>query len=77
MDAEDEAADLEEQLLGLSLRDAPAPQEEEEEEGTARQQSTVLTAGNPVFGRDWCSAKVARADVDDGAAGDDDDNDML
>ena len=76
MDAEDEAADLEEQLLGLSLRDAPAPQEEDEK-GTAHRQSTVLTAGNPVFGRDWCSAKVARADVDDGAAGDDDDNDML
>ncbi|KAF0300739.1 Transcription termination factor 2 [Amphibalanus amphitrite] len=49
VDVEDEAADLEERLLGLSLSEAPAKE--------AAEEKSVLTADNPVFGRDWRSAK--------------------
>ncbi|XP_043231069.1 transcription termination factor 2-like [Amphibalanus amphitrite] len=52
VDVEDEAAELEERLLGLSLSEAPAKE--------AAEEKSVLTADNPVFGRDWRSAKLRR-----------------
>ena len=50
VDIEEDAADLESQLMGLSLNETPAPAE--------RKQASVLSADNPVFSRDWRSAKV-------------------
>ena len=49
VDVED-AADLEAQLMGLSLNETAS--------SSANGQASVLSADNPVFSRDWCSAKL-------------------